>query len=52
MERDNNEIAQNGTESSAALLQGGRLVGKVDEAARTWYKRVKIRILYLYIYYI
>ena len=33
MERDNNEVAQDGMESSASLLPGGRLVGEVDKAA-------------------
>ena len=42
MERDNNEVAQDGVESTASLLQGGWLSCKVDEAARACYERVKI----------
>ena len=41
MKRDNKEAAQDGVESTASQLQGGRLVGKVDEAARTCYERVR-----------
>ena len=47
MERYNNEVAQDGVESSASLLWGGRLVSEVDKAARTYYERVKGIILYL-----
>ena len=42
-----NEVAQDGVESTAPQLQGGRLVGEVDEAARTCYERFKGMILYL-----
>ena len=41
IKRDNNKVAQDGVESTALQLQGGRLVGEVDEAARAWYDRVK-----------
>ena len=47
MKRDNNKVAQDGVESTASQLQGGRLVGEVDEAARTCYERVKGMIVYL-----
>ena len=48
VKRDNiNEVAQDGVESTASQLQGGRLVGEVDEAARTCYERVKGMIVYL-----
>ena len=48
VKRDNiNEVAQDGVESTASQLQGGRLVGEVDEAARPWYERVKGMIWYL-----
>ena len=47
MKRGNKEVAQDGVESTASQLQGGRLVGKVNEAARTCYKRVKGMIWYL-----
>ena len=48
MERDNNEVAQDGVESAASLLpgEGGRrLSGEVDEVAQTRYEQVK-RIIY------
>ena len=45
IERDNSEVAQDGVESPASLLLGGRLSGKVHEAVRAYYKRVK-RIIY------
>ena len=38
MERDNKEVAQDGVESAASLLQVGRMSGEVDEAARPWYE--------------
>ena len=41
MEHDNKEVAQDGGESAACLLQVGRLSGKVDETAQQWRKRVK-----------
>ena len=41
MKRDNKEVAQDGVESTASQLQGGRLVGEVDEAAWPRYERVK-----------
>ena len=41
MKRDNKEVAQDGVESEASLLQVGRLSGKVDEAARACCERVK-----------
>ena len=42
MKRDNiNEVAQGGVESTDSQLQGGRLAGEVDEAARICYERVK-----------
>ena len=41
IKRDNNKVAQDGVESTASQLQGGRLVGEVDKAAWPWYKRVK-----------
>ena len=47
MKRDNKEVAQDGVESTASQLQGGRLVGEVDKAARTCYERVKGMIVYL-----
>ena len=47
MKRDNNKVAQDGVESTASQLQGGRLVGEVDEAARTCYEQVKGMIWYL-----
>ena len=47
VKRDNNKVAQDGVESTAFQLQGGRLVGEVDEAARPWYERVKGMIWYL-----
>lgn len=48
MKRDNfNEVAQDGVESTASQLQGGRLVGGVDDEARTCYERVKEMIVYL-----
>ena len=47
MERYNNEVAQDGVESSASLLWGGRLVSEVDKAARTCHERVKGMLLYL-----
>ena len=47
IKRDNNKVAQDGVESTASQLQGGRLVGEVDEAARPWYERVKGMIWYL-----
>ena len=34
IKRDNNEVAKDDVESTASQLQGGRLVGEVDEAAR------------------
>ena len=53
MKRDNNEVAQDGVESTASQLQGGRLVGEVDKAARTCYEQVKGMIWYLlYLLYI
>ena len=49
MKRDNiNQVAQDGVESTSSQLQGGRLVGKVDEAARACYERVKGMIWYLF----
>ena len=45
MERDNKEVAQDGVESAASLLKVGRLSGEVDEAARSWYERVKGTII-------
>ena len=50
MKHDNNEIkevAQDGVESTASQLQGERLVGEVDKAARTCYEQVKGMIWYL-----
>ena len=47
MKRGNKEVAQDGVESTASQLQGGRLVGEVDKAARTYYKQVKGMIIYL-----
>ena len=47
IKRDNNKVAQDGVGSTAFQLQGGRLVGEVDEAARPWYERVKGMIWYL-----
>ena len=47
IKRDNNTVAQDGVESTAFQLQGERLVGEVDEAARPWYDRVKGMIWYL-----
>ena len=41
IKRDNKEVAHNGVESTASRLQGGRLVGEVDEAAQPWCERVK-----------
>ena len=41
IKRDNKEVAQDGVESTASQLQGGRLVGEVDEAAQPWYEQVK-----------
>ena len=38
MKRDNKEVAQDSVESTASKLQEGRLVGEVDEAARTCYE--------------
>ena len=40
MKRDTSDIAQDGA-VSAASTTGGRLSGKVDEAARTCYERVR-----------
>ena len=42
-----NEVEQDGVESKASQQQGGRLVGEMDEAARTCYERVKGMIVYL-----
>lgn len=47
MERDNKELSQDDVEPSASLLRGGRLVAEVDEAALTFYERVKGMIWYL-----
>ena len=41
IKRDKKEVAKDGVESTASQLQGGRLVGKVEKAARPWYERVK-----------
>ena len=38
MKRDNKEVAQDGMESIASQLQGGRLVGEVDKATWPWYE--------------
>ena len=39
MKRDNfNEVAQDGVESTASQLHGGRLFGGVDDEARTCYE--------------
>ena len=52
MKCENKEVAQDGVESAASQLQGGRLVDEMDEAARTCYERVKGMILYvLYLLY-
>ena len=47
MERDNKELSQDDVEPSASLLRGGRLVAEVDEAALTFYERVKGMMRYL-----
>ena len=47
MERDNKDLSQDDVEPSASLLRGGRLVAEVDEAALTFYERVKGMIWYL-----
>ena len=41
MKRDNKEVAQDGVQSTAFLLQVARLSGKVDEVARAYYGQVK-----------
>ena len=39
MKRDNKEVAQDGVESTASLLQVGNLSCKVDKAAaRAWHE--------------